>query len=197
MNIAFVYLLLERDKLRSEFVKNVTSKYSQFKIEKAIDWQDDNQIKNIKQKLNDLNINLKTDRDPDLISDIKEKNIKKAKLAIYGSYINLLEKYMNYDYLVVLQDDTYFENDFFESIDNIIKSGYIDENINSARLGQYLSGAIFKKNFYKTFINQLKKYGIVRPLDHCLVGLSPCEQIMKDFLERIVFVQKYKSNISD
>ena len=104
---------------------------------------------------------------------------------------------MNYDYLVVLQDDTYFENDFFESIDNIIKSGYIDENINSARLGQYLSGAIFKKNFYKTFINQLKKYGIVRPLDHCLVGLSPCEQIMKDFLERIVFVQKYKSNISD
>lgn len=187
MKIAYVYLVMRRDDVRHKFVKNIISKNNKFEIFDAIDGHDIKAVDEVCRKFEHLNI-------PNVQKFLLKGDIRNRKLAVYGSYINLLEKYCDYDYVVVLQDDTFFEDNFYIEIEQLINSGYID-TIYSSRLGQFLSGAIFHKKFYRKFIESLQKHGLNRPLDHCLIGLSPHEQLMREYKKEIVFVKNYTSNI--
>lgn len=194
MNIKYTYLLLARDKVRSQFVKEMVKQYPIIDIEPAIDARDSDSLNYVYKFLQENNITIHPRRypkNPKYKKDIVVKKTLEAKTVLYVVYLNLLKTYQNYDYLVVLQDDAYFKDkDFDQQIRSLIDSHYVSKD-DSARLGQYMSGCIFGKMFYNRYKNSLQKTGIVRPLDHYLAFNG----LMKPFKEQIVDVKKFPSNI--
>lgn len=195
MNITYTYISLKRDEVRSKFVNSVVNQYPEIKINEAVDFQKKDNLNDFFKYLDIENIHIEKKRDPRNYKDSHSINFFSAKISIFASYLNVLRKYKDSDYLVVIQDDAYFSKSFFNDINDLINSNYMTEQIPSARLGQYLSGSIFKKNFYDLLIQQLKKTGIVRPLDHTLIGLSPCKKIMQNCKKNIIHVNKFNSNV--
>lgn len=194
-SITYTYISLQRDELRSKFVNSIVDQYPQIKINKAVDPQEKNDLVNFLRYLDKEDIHIDKKRDPRNYKDPHCIKFFSAKISIFASYLNVLKKYKDSDYLVVIQDDAYFNKSFFDDINNLINSNYMTDQAPSARLGQFLSGAIFKKNFYDLLIEKLKKTGIARPLDHTLSGLPPCEKIMQNCKQKIVWVNNFKSNV--
>lgn len=195
MSITYVYLNLLRDAPRTRFVNSVKAQYPEIKVEPAIDLECGQKLINFLEYLDKEKIYISKKRDPRSYSDPHSVKFFSSKISILASYLNVLKKYENSDYLVIIQDDAYFDKDFFNEINNLINSNYITKEIPSARLGQYLSGAIFKKNFYNLLFKELKNTGIVRPLDHTLIGLPPCKKIMQNCKQKIIHVHNFKSNV--
>jgi hypothetical protein len=187
MNIKYTYLLLEKDKVRSEFVKQIVEKYPIIDIDTALDAQNPDDLDYVNTFLQNNGITIDTTKH---YRKLNPKTLA-AKNTLYVVYANLLKKYQNYDYVVVLQDDAYFKSSNFEQqIKSLIDTRYVTHNT-SARLGQYMSGCLFGNKLYDAYWKLLKKTGIYRPLDHYLAF----NNLMKQFKSKIVEVKNFESNI--
>lgn len=193
-SIQYTYLLLDRDKTRAQFVKDIISVHTNIDVDLALDADNFDDIHYIYNLLDQYNISIDKKRDPRKLQQSHKKRILTAKLAVYGSYLKVLEKYKDCDFLVILQDDAFFVKSFFNDIEYLISQKYIP-NQGSCRLGQYLSGAMFSKNFIDLLIDNLKKTKIVLPFDHYLAGVDGYNKLMKPFYKEIVYTKNFKSNI--
>jgi hypothetical protein len=195
MKIKYTYLLLESDTIRHSFVHDMVRQHPIIDIYPAINARNPKDLAYVYQILKDNNISIAPNRDPSSYSNSVDKKTLESKMTIYVAYMKLLEKYMTYDYVVVLQDDAYFlKNTFEKDIEQLISSGYINK-IPSARLGQYMSGTIYSQYFLSKYLLELKKTGIVKPLDHYLAGLDSSTQFMRPFKKKMVEVKNFRSNI--
>lgn len=190
--ISYVILTVIQDYNRLSIAKNIQKNYPNFKIFPALFWRTDEEY--IKRTLNSRNI-----------VDKRYNNIC-GKIACWASYIEIFSSYlaMESEYLVVLQDDVIIKPTFEKDLkNNYIDSNYIAGKINSARLGPYLSGAIFHNSFFDRFFKSVRETGIIKPLDHYLVNVKKGYDkvkyltLMKPPNKRIVSLNREISKISN
>jgi len=158
-NIYYGILLLQQSQEKVNHIRKVTKRHPYFNIIPSIHWKND-----LEKAINIFKVN-----------DIKLKyNIDYiGELAIWGSYINAFMHFLKtskkYQYFVLLEDDVIIQSNFRKLINNhYILSGYI-KRVGAARLGQYLVGSIYKRDYIKTILLFIKKYGMLGPIDLQLI----------------------------
>lgn len=160
MQIDYLVLTIMQDEERLKVANQILLKHPKFNIRPALFWKTDED--RIFQVFKNTNI------------EVKRYNVNCGKLGCWASYISLFDEYKNKDadYLVVLQDDAVitpkFESDLYQ---HYINNNYMDK-IYSARLGQYMTGTIFRKKFFDLFFDSIHINGIIKPLDHYLVNVQ-------------------------
>tara|TARA_R110002020_G_scaffold268819_3_gene484108 strand:- start:46938 stop:47588 length:651 start_codon:yes stop_codon:yes gene_type:complete len=207
---SYTSLLLHRDKARSSHVYALQEQMGKDKlsISSALDSRNSHDMKEIYDLLHKFGIRIWKNIDPNFAKDQKTKRFYKAKLSVYGSYIKTLLNYEKSDFIIILQDDAYFK-DHVDAIKTIPET--YNENslslIKSSRMGQYMSGCIFRRDFIEDLLKELQRTGIYRPMDHYLLGpevscgipsgvdKKSMKQLMLRMGEKFVEVKNFRSNI--
>ena len=177
-NIYYGILLLQQSPEKVDHVRKIIKRHPYFNIIPSIHWKT-----NLEEAINIFKVN-----------NIKLKyNIDYlGELAIWGSYINAFIHFLKtdkkYEYFVLLEDDVIIKSNFRQLINNhYILSNYI-RRVGASRLGQYLVGSMYRRDYIKTILLFIQKQGMIGPIDLQLMKYN----YLKPFTLRVV---DYNKNI--
>jgi len=149
--IEYLILTLVDQPGRIQNAENIIAQHPYFKIYPALDYKNNwDQVKSVFKQNN--------------IVDNKY-NKQCGKLGCWASYVKIFSEYIHVkpEYLVVIQDDVAIQQSFKKELNkNYISNDFVIKNTFSARLGPFLAGALFHKNFYDIFFKNIQQTGITK-----------------------------------
>ena len=189
-NIPINFILLERDKERHKYIKNLIKKnnINHYNIVKATDGK---------------NINLQYFIDNNYITNIASMNMRLGAIGCAISHIKLWETFLNTneEFLIVMEDDISFDNTFRNKL-----SIYLNNLPNDFDITQIFlhPGKYFKKKFklskninkyvkkgygqWGTVSYILSKKGAYRLLKLCKPIFRPIDEMIKRSIEKNIII---------